>query len=156
MGRQPYFGFSKSGALLLPLFFGLNQLIFPPKQVTGTFSLNLPLFGFAPLIKACSSFLTLRATLDEDPPSSIELILENGKRPIHHDKWQIKVFENPSFVPLIHTLDHILKDGKAGQKRQEERKTFQSHHQFITQDNIFEKILHFVVMNNLKVKIPPL
>ncbi len=35
-------------ALLLALFFGLNQLIFAPKQVPCRFSLNLPLFGLGP------------------------------------------------------------------------------------------------------------
>jgi len=41
-------GSSKSGALLLALFFSQNQLIFPPKQVPCRFSLNLPLFGLGP------------------------------------------------------------------------------------------------------------
>jgi len=35
----------------LALFFGLNQLIFFPKQVSFRFSLNLPLFCFGPWFK---------------------------------------------------------------------------------------------------------
>jgi hypothetical protein len=33
------------------MFFGLKQLIFPPKQVPYRISLNLPLFGLGPLSK---------------------------------------------------------------------------------------------------------
>jgi hypothetical protein len=44
-------GSSKSGALRLGMFFGLNQLNFRPKQVPCRFSLNLPLFGFGSSLK---------------------------------------------------------------------------------------------------------
>jgi len=43
----------------LALFFGLNQLIFPPKQVPCRFSLNLPLFGFRPSFKGLGINLKL-------------------------------------------------------------------------------------------------
>jgi hypothetical protein len=52
-------GSPKSGALLLGLFFGLNQLIFPPKQVPCRFSLNLPLFGLGPSFKGLGTNLKL-------------------------------------------------------------------------------------------------
>ncbi len=42
------------------IFFGLNQLIFPPKQVPCRFSLNLPLFGLGPFSKDLGTNLKLR------------------------------------------------------------------------------------------------
>jgi hypothetical protein len=43
----------------LALFFGLNQLIFPPKQVPCRFSLKLPLFGLGRLLKGLGTNLKL-------------------------------------------------------------------------------------------------
>jgi hypothetical protein len=43
----------------LALFFGLNQLIFPLKQVPCRFNLNLPLFGLGPLFKGLGTDLKL-------------------------------------------------------------------------------------------------
>jgi len=52
-------GFSKTGALLLAVFFGRNQLIFPPKQVACRFSLSSPLCGLGQSSKGLGSNLKL-------------------------------------------------------------------------------------------------
>jgi hypothetical protein len=46
-------------ALVLGLFLGLNQLIFPSKQVPCRFRLNLPLFGLGPSSKGLGTNLKL-------------------------------------------------------------------------------------------------
>jgi hypothetical protein len=58
---KPDSWFSKSEALLLALFFGLNQLIFPPQQVPFRFSINLPLFALGPLSKGIGTNFKLSA-----------------------------------------------------------------------------------------------
>jgi hypothetical protein len=62
-------------------FFGLNQLIFPPKPVPCRFSLNLPLFGLGPLSKGLGTdwkLLTnmiawIHLSLDLGPSSKVAL-----------------------------------------------------------------------------------
>jgi len=75
--------FSKSGALVLALFFGPNQLIFPPKQVSCRFSLNLPLFDLGSSSKGLGTNLKLLTnkiawihwSLDLGPSSKVTLII---------------------------------------------------------------------------------
>jgi hypothetical protein len=59
LGPQPDSWFFKSGALLLALYFWSNYLIFPPTQLSCRLSLNLPLFGLAPLSKWLGTNLKL-------------------------------------------------------------------------------------------------
>jgi hypothetical protein len=66
-------------ALLLALFFGTSQLIFPPKQVPCRFSVNLPFFGLGPSSKGLGTNLKLstnkvawiHCSLDLGPSSKV-------------------------------------------------------------------------------------
>jgi len=78
------------------LFFGLNQLIFPPKEVPCRFSLNLPLFGLGPLSKGLRTNLKLLTnkiawihwSLDLGPSSKVALNLHaSGRGRITHGSW---------------------------------------------------------------------
>jgi hypothetical protein len=70
---------------LLALFFGRSQLVFPPKQVSCRFSLNLPLFGLGPSSKGLGTNLKLSTnkiawihwSLDLGPSSEVTLRVQN-------------------------------------------------------------------------------
>ncbi len=89
LGPQPDSWFSKSGALLLALLFGPNQLIFPPKQVPCRFSLNLSLFGLGPSSKglctnlklSTNNFVWIHWSLDLGPLSKVALKLLKFRGP---------------------------------------------------------------------------
>jgi hypothetical protein len=75
-------------ALLLTLFLGANQLIFPPKHVPCRFSLKFPLFGCGPLsskgleinLKLLTNKIAwIHWSLDLGPSSKVTLnLLENN------------------------------------------------------------------------------
>jgi hypothetical protein len=83
------------------LFFGLNQLIFPPNQVPCSLSLNLPHFGlrllFRPLSKGLgtnSKLLTSKIAwihwfLDLEPSSKVAISLSINR---YYNEW-FKSFE---------------------------------------------------------------
>ncbi len=87
---------SPNQELSLALFFGPNQLIFPPKQVPCRFCLNLPLFDLGPLSKGLGTNLKLSTnkiawihwSLDLGPSSKVALSLGYLKA-IFHPKYYV-------------------------------------------------------------------